>query len=61
MKTHSDQYEAFPVNENTEVLGRGLIGGLVGASVFSFLVAFYATAIVGIGGGGLLEAVPSFF
>ena len=59
MKTDSDRYEA-PVNENTEVLGRGFAGGLTGASVFSILAAFYATAIVGIRGEGLAVVVATF-
>ena len=60
MKTDSEGFEAFPPNENTEVLGRGFVGGLANASVFSFLAAFYVTAIVWIRGNGLLAAVASF-
>ena len=55
MKTHSEEFEAFPADETTEVLARGFIGGIVGASVFSFFVAVYATTIVGAFAGSLAE------
>ena len=61
MKTDSEGYEAFPPNENTEVLAQGFTGGLAGASVFSFLVALYVTVIVGSNGGGYPEALFPFF
>ena len=61
MKTDSEGYEAFPPNENTEVLAQGFTGGLACASVFSFLVALYVTVTVGINGGGYPEALFPFF